>query len=352
MNTTNRIKIICEEACAESVWTKQLFGGLIKELKKRRMAYEQVFEAEDISREDNVCIIGISNAWTEHTVSECNAAGCVPLVLSCQSQRTAQGQYHLICADTKNAARRLKEAILSAGRSKIALYGANFSADLDKDRTSIFSQMISEPSDIYANTGNLETCFRSFFPKAALYDAVICVNGYAAISLVKKLEKEKPELLDHLAIVSCEEVLRYSKYNEWISLIDLNLESYGGAAMAVLDMAALRSDISVITIRMNAAVQELPVKDLQNSRLLAEETAYYEDPEIVLMEKIEQLLRDADDMDHHIIAMLMDNAKYSDIADSCYMTEGNVKYRVKKYMTVSGCSTKRELIELLQEYLQ
>ena len=352
MNTTNRIKIICEEACAESVWIKLLLSGLIKELKKRRMTYEQIFEAEEVSMEDSICIIGISNAWTENTVLKCNKAECIPLVLSCQSQRAVQGQYHLICADIKNAAKKLKEAISLAGRSKIALYGANFFADLDKDRTSIFSQLISEPSDIYANTGNLETCFRSFLPKAALYDAVICVNGYAAISLVKKLEKEKPALLENLAIVSFEEVLKHSKYNDWISLMDLNLESYGAAAMAVLDMAALRSDISVITVRMNAKVCDIQVKDIENPALLEEETAYYEDPEIVLMEKIEQLLRDADDLDHHIIAMLMDNAKYSDIADSCYMTEGNVKYRVKKYMNVSGCSTKRELIELLQEYLQ
>lgn len=352
MNTTNRIKIICEEPYGESIWIKQLLGGLAKELKKRRIACEQTFEAGKISREDNVCIIGISNGWTEEIVAKCNKAECVPLVLSCQSQRTVQGQYHLICADIKNVAKKLKEEISSAGRTKIALYGANFSADLDKDRTSIFSQLISEPSDIYANTGNLETCFRSFQPKAALYDAVICVNGYAALSLVKKLEKEKPVLLKNLAIVTFEEVLKHSKYNHWISLIDLNLESYGAAAMAVLEMAAIRSDISVITVRMNAKVCDISAKDEETHALLAEETAYYEDPEIIHMAKIEQLLRDADDMDHHIIAMLLDNAKYSEIADSCYMTEGNVKYRVKKYMSTCDCKTKKELLELLQEYLQ
>ena len=48
----------------------------------------------------------------------------------------------------------------------------------------------SYAKEIYSNKDNLENCFRSFLPKAALYDAVVCVNGYAAVSLVKKLEKE------------------------------------------------------------------------------------------------------------------------------------------------------------------
>ena len=324
----------------------------MKELKKRRIAYEQMEQLEDISPEDSICMIGMSNAWTEHIIEKCNQADCVPLVLSNQSKRSANGRYHLICADIRSAAEKLKEAFASAGRTKIALYGANYSADLDKDRSAIFAQLISEPSDIYTNTGNLETCFRSFQPKAAFYDAVICVNGYAAISLVKKLERENPVLLEKLVIVSCEEVLRHSKYNQWISLVDLNLESYGATAMAVMEMTSLRSDISTITVRMNAKVCEIPEKAEAGYDSIMESPEFFEDPEIIHMAKIEQLLRDADDMDHHIIDMLLSNAKYSEIADSCYMTEGNVKYRVKKYMSICDCKTKKELLELLQEYLQ
>lgn len=347
-----KMKIICEEAYMESAWCKQLLGGLTKELKKRRIAHEQLFCGENIFRDDNVCIIGMSNAWVENTISKCNESECVPLVLSNQSKRNVEGQYHLICADMGRAAKNLQEAFESSGRKKVALYGANYSSDLDKDRTMIFSQLMKEPSDIYINTGNLETCFRSFYPKAALYDAVLCVNGYAAVSLAKKLEKESPVLLEKLVIVSCEEVLKHSKYNQWISVIEQNLESYGSAAMAALELTESKNDISEITVRMGVDVCEIQKKPESAQLADTEAAAFYEDPEIIHMAKIEQLLRDADDLDHHIIAMLLDNAKYSDIADSCYMTEGNVKYRVKKYMSTCDCKTKKELLELLQEYLQ
>lgn len=352
MNITNKIKIICEESYAETIWCKQLLGGLIKEMKKRRIAYEQTTYEENISQDDRVCIIGVSSVWFQKAIAKCNASEVVPLVLSNQSKCNVEAQYHLICPDMERVAKNLQMAFERAGRKKIALYGANYSADLDKDRTVIFSRLIKEPSDIYTNTGNLENCFRSFLPKAVRYDAVLCINGYAAVSLVKRLKKENPALLEELVIISFEEVLKHSKYNQWISLADLNLESYGAAAMPVLEMTDLQKDISVITIRMNAKMCGIPEKDAEGVSSHTEEHVLYEDPEIIHMAKIEQLLRDADDMDHHIIAMLLDNAKYSDIADSCYMTEGNVKYRVKKYMSTCDCKTKKELLELLQEYLQ
>jgi len=347
-----KIRIILEEAYAESIWCKELLSGLQKELKKRRLASDICTEFIVPDAEDAVCLIGMSNGWLETMVEKCNALDFLPIVLSAQAGRSVDGKYHLICPDMKAAAKGLKEAFARAGRTKIALYGADYSADLDKDRTAIFSGLVDAPSDIYTNTGNLEACFRSFQKKAAFYDTVLCVNGYAALSLVKKLEKEHKELLEKIVILSCEEVLKHSKYNQWISLIDLKLESFGTTAMTVMEMTSLRNDISVITVRMNVSISEIPGKILEETIDRESELQFYEDPEIIHMAKIEQLLRDADDMDHHIIAMLLDGATYGEIADSSYMTEGNVKYRVKKYMSTCDCKTKKELLELLQEYLQ
>ncbi len=346
-----KIKIICEEAYAESIWCKRLLGGFVKELKKRRISYE-VLEHLD-GEAEMVCLIGMSSSWCEEQIKRCNLLGCALLILSSQSRRTATGNYHFLCPNIRTAAKELKEKLDKSGRTSIALYGANISAELDRDRTEILTSIVQNTSAIFPNTGNLENCFRSFLPKASQYDAVICVNGYAAISLVKKLEKENKDLLDKLVVVSFEEVLKHSKYNQWISLVDLNLESYGKTAIAMLELIDSGNAISTVTVEMQCSVCDIPSKEaIEESAVMSENYLLYEDPEIIHMAKIEQLLRDADDLDHHIIAMLLDNAKYSEIADSCYMTEGNVKYRVKKYMSTCDCKTKKELLELLQEYLQ
>lgn len=348
-----KIKIICEEAYSESIWCKQLLSGLTKELKKRRLSYEMCDHLNVISEEEMVCVIGMNSNWCEEHIKRCNLLGCTPLVLSSQSHRATTGNYHFLCPDIRKAAEGLKEKLDKAGRTSVALYGANVSAELERDRAEILASYVQDASAIFPNTGNLENCFRSFLPKASQYDAVICANGYAAISLVKKLEKENKCLLDKLVVISFEEVLKHSKYNQWISLVDLKLESYGKTAFAMLELIDSGNAISTVTVEMQCSVCDIPSKEvLEETNSMAEGYPLYEDPEIIHMAKIEQLFHDADDMDHHIIAMLLDNAKYSEIADSCYMTEGNVKYRVKKYMSTCDCKTKKELLELLQEYLQ
>ncbi len=353
MNITKKIKIICEETYSEGIWCKQLLNGFVKELKKRRLSYEILAHLDEQAEDDIVCLIGMKSSWCEENINQCNALGITPLILSSQSYRPIKGNYHFLCPDIRKAAEELKNKLESAERTNIALYGSNISVEMDRDRTEIFTFLVKHKSSIYTNTGNLENCFRSFVPKASQYDAVICINGYAAISLVKKLEKENADLLKKIVIISFEEVLKHSKYNEWISLIDLNLESYGKIAVAMLELIDSGNDVSAVTVEMQCSVCDIPSKEsLDETELTADNYLFYEDPEIIHMAKIEQLLRDADDMDHHIIAMLLDNAKYSEIADSCYMTEGNVKYRVKKYMSTCDCKTKKELLELLQEYLQ
>lgn len=353
MNLPKKIKIICEPTYADSIGCKQLLSGVMKVLKKRRFNYEFTLELQDSGPADIVCVIGISKVWIEQAIKVCNEQECKPIVLSNQLRRSLNGSYHLICPDIRGMLTVLKENLEAAGRIRIALYGVNRVVDLDREHISMISEFVSDPENIYQNTGNLEGCFRSFLPKAKYYDAVVCVNGYAALSLAKKLEKECPEVLETLVIISFEEALRHSKFNQWISLVDLQLESYGAVAIAISEMAAQRADISSMTVEMECDVCDIaPKKHKEAGELSSADSQMFEDPEIVSMAKIEQLLRDADDMDHHIIAMLLSNAKYSEIADSCYMTEGNVKYRVKKYMSICSCKTKKELLELLQEYLQ
>ena len=68
-NITNKVKIVSEAAYLESIWTKQLLSGLTKELKKRRIYYEQTTCVENIFQDDFVCIIGISNIWTQNVIA-------------------------------------------------------------------------------------------------------------------------------------------------------------------------------------------------------------------------------------------------------------------------------------------
>ena len=64
MSISKKVKIICEEDFAESIWCKSLLGGLIKEQKKRRITYEQVFDA-DANKNLNAMADAVIEAYDE-----------------------------------------------------------------------------------------------------------------------------------------------------------------------------------------------------------------------------------------------------------------------------------------------
>lgn len=352
MNVVKRIKIFCEEVYAETVWCKQLLNNLIIDLKKRRVFFDIVYQKENISFGETVYAVGVSEEWLNTVIANCNELEIVPIIFLPRKMNSIQGEYHEIYPDIQNAVEQLRNKIILSGRSNVALYGINESVILEKSRMECFLGLISHTEDIYKNVGGLENCFQSFLPSAGKYDIIICVNGYAAVSLVKKLYKEKPDILENVVVVTLEEVLKNSKYNQWILNIDFNLDKYGKTALQLGDIFALSNQGVSTSVRLKCNVCEIPPKHENIVKSENKTVELLNDPEIILMKKIEQLLLDADDLDHHIIAMLLDGAKYSDIADSCYMTESNIKYRIKKYMNISGCTTKKELIALLQEYLR
>lgn len=352
MSVQKEIRVLVEESAAGNIWCRELTEGLTKELKKRRMICKKISTTKEITGEDIVFVIGAQEHFVENAVFVCNAKGIVPILLS-NHHRTYQGRYHLVYADVEGAMEALCRECRKAGRERIALYGIQGTMTPDIEQMRNFSKVVKDVSDIYMNNGNLETCFLSFLPYAERYDAVICVSGYAAVSLVKKLEVSAPETLEKLVIVSFEEILLSAHYKERISFVDLKLEGFGATALAVMELAQGKKDISAIQVSIEAKICEIPEKE--SEEVLTEESEEYlmfADPEVVCMARVEQLLQDSDEMDRVIIEMLLNNAKYSEIAEACFMTEGNVKYRVKKYLSICKVATKRELQDLLTEYLR
>ncbi len=350
MSLQKKIRIICEEACKDTPFGKQVLGGLLKEMKKRRCSYLECVDAREVAEEDMVYLLGQNKKWLEHMVRTCNVKKCTPTVISSSSKRNIKGEYHLVCVAMQEVMQSLYEKCTEAGRVNIALYGVEHSNDTDVDRMQTFLSIVKDTGNIYLNSGNLEACFQTFYPYAEKYDTVICVNGYAAVSLVRKLEKVNPKLLERLVVISCEEVLKNSRYNSKILFVNLNFETYGPVAMQISEVAEEMKYVQEMTASIKGEVCEIPEK--MEEELLDDDEEFYEDPEIITMARIDQLMMESDQLDNQIIQMMLENATYSEIAEKCFMTEGNVKYRVKKYMAICQVKTKKELLEMLREYLQ
>lgn len=344
------IKIICEEAYGKSIWCKQILSGLTSELRKKRHRYFQSNHIEDAKDSSTVYIIGTNPNWLNNAIRFCNSKGIVPIVLCNQTNRVIRGQYHCVCADTYGVIKQLYDNFYCIGKTKIALYGVNPLSISDVSRMECFLDLIPDRKHVYENNGSLENCFQNFLPHIQQYDAVICVNGYVAISLVEKLELIDSNFSEQISIASCTKTLLSAQYESQIAFVDLNLNQYGRTAVAISEMTENRPYITGITITIAGNLPDITRKpeDIYLSKETLEKDLFYEDSELIYLSKMEHLLSECSKLDCQIIQMLLQKATYSKIADACFMSEGAVKYHIKKYMEICNVKTKQELIEIVK----
>ena len=352
MSLQHKIKIICEEVHKESIWCKQILSGLTKELKKKRLGYVCLRDAKNVSETDAVYVIGAGRNWIQQTVEMCNQVAVIPIVLCNQESVSIKGKYHLVNSDLTRTMTKLRTACLMNGREKIALYGVQNLSGIHEGHRESLLELVQDTGDIYMNNGGLEACFRSFLPYAERYDTVVCMSGYAAVSLVKKLESLDEKLLKKLTIISCEEILLSARYKDHISFVDMRLDTFGSTAISIMELASGKSEMS-FRVSVEGMVQTISSQNIEQKNYWEETDEYllFADPEEVCLARVERLLEETDETDQVILELLMNNATYSQIADDCYMTEGNVKYRVKKYLSICKVNTKKELLDMLREYL-
>ena len=344
------IVILCEDIFEESIWCQKIYNGLKKELKKRRMKYSKTSDSNTLSSDDTVYIIGSSYIWINNSISLCNDLNIVPVILCNQITNMLYGKYHSISTDTNECMKQLILSTNTTDPTRIALYGINNNSISDLSRTKSYIEQTNNTSGVFVNNGSLENCFNAFIPRISEFDTVICVNNYAAISLVKNLSKNCPSALDRLKIISCSSSKLSSVFSKFIIFVDTNFEHYGKAALEISELSEKNPYISGINVMINWNFNSIPLpKATANKSDIAQIDSFYKDTEIQKLLKVEKLLDVCDDLDMQIIKLLMEGNNYDAIADKCFFAKESIKYRIKKYIKICKLNTKSEFIELINE---
>ena len=339
-------RLILEPAYAESVWCKQIVQGLIGELKKRRE--DHALEGTPAAG-DTVFIIGSQPHWLSGALCRCNELGIVPILL-CNSQRKLPGgRYHCVCSDISGSMRQLTAGLKQRHGNRLALYGINPDSVGDHSRQAAFCLECAD-GQLFINEGSLARCYERFIARQEAFDAVICTNGFAAISLYRRLRQDGRSIPP---IISCAQTLLSRYYEAVITSVDMNYNRFGKTALAIADLARKQTQLSEVTATVQWSLpQQLqapltPIDSHPNPK-----ADFYQDGELQEMLQLENMLSACDEVDLTILSMLMDNNSYSQMAQVCYLTEGAVKYRARKMRQLCGVAEKEDLRELLQNYLQ
>lgn len=346
-------KLLLETGYADSAWCKALTQSLISELRKRREDHELCSDPQTICPGDTVFLIGSVLRWLQDTVIACNRAGTVPILLCTRPKHIPGGRYHCVCSDIAGSMQLLTASARQNYGSRLALYGINPDSAGDQAKKDAYLQENPHPETVFENSVSLAACYEQFAPVSERFDAVLCANGFAAVSLVRRLRVDAPELLSKLRLISCAQTPLIRYYGNTITAVDMNFAAFGKTALGLADMVKKHPHIWELTATVKWSVADVALQSPPPVSTQAQPAgdAFYRDVELQEMLKVENLLTACDDTDALLLPMLLQGQSYAAMAEACFLTEGAVKYRVKNMRTLCACPDRESLEQLLRRYL-
>lgn len=360
------VSIMIDPSFSNSIWCSSMLAGLVSQLKVKRIPFRQI---EDFSQLPENCryifLVGSDDTWVRSVLKVCNSLGVYPIFLGNEANHFSEFEYSTVCSDVIGSMINIVSALRAMNRHRIALYGVNPQSIADRGRQEAYLATVKEGQfNIFYNHGNLERCYQDFIRSSAHitaeYDAVICANSFAAISLITRLMRDDPARLKRLMILGYQDVWLSELYDDYYSTVQLNFEEYGKAAVMILDNLRKNGNIShmIIAIKWNCGILDIqrqdnkkPVLNPLTIQLPRPKDAFYEDPEILEMLLLEKVLYESEDLDKRILRHLLAGESYEQIAESCFLTVSTVKYRVKKMVGLCRLKNRTELLTLLQKYI-
>lgn len=346
------VSILAEPAFRESVWCKELRNSLENALRNKRIPFCEIFDTVPADSE-GVFLLATGFQWIRNTIRLLNDNGIHPILIGNQLEQVPGCSYSCVCSDVLGSMKYLLEKIKSENKREIALYGVNTNSISDIGRVDGLFALKDDFFDsmtIFENRGSLQKCYEEFRQRGQNVDAVICANEFAAVSLLRNLQKDK---LPVPKILSCSQSQLLGYYSRDILTIDLNYEQYGKAAVFLYEKRKKYSWMSNMSVSVRWSMEEAPspaTKDISLPQI-QEDDVFYEDEELDEMLKVERVLEQSDETDKKILTMLLERRSMSEVCDACFLAETAVKYRLRKLLKQAGVEKKEALLSLLRTYL-
>lgn len=346
------VSILAEPAFRESVWCKELRNSLENALRNKRIPFCEIFDTVPADS-DGVFLLATGFQWIRSTIRLLNDSGIHPILMGNQLEQVPGCSYSCVCSDVLGSMKYLLEKIKSENKREIALYGVNTNSISDIGRVDGLFALKDDFFDsmtVFENRGSLHRCYEDFRQRGGNIDAVICANEFAAVSLLRNLQKDKVPVPK---ILSCSQSQLLGYYSRDIVTIDLNYEQYGKAAVFLYEKRKKYSWMSNLSVSVRWSMEEAPAPAPQAVSLPQSQTedVFYEDRELDEMLKVERVLEQSDETDRTILQMLLDGRTMAEICEACFLAETAVKYRLRKLLKQAGAEKKEALLSLLKEYL-
>lgn len=353
------IGIIIQKEYEKTPWCHQITDGLFAAVKQKRLPSQIVSSVSGKNSIGEFCVIvGSDPVWQQSCAIEALHKNSRPIVLGSQGADRNGCAISYVGGDISESVQSAISYLHSAGAENLALYGVNPDSSTDLERSAAYLQYGGEPEHIFNNCGCLEECFRHFAKRDFPCDAVICTNDFAAVSLIRALQKQRSPLP---LILSYSDTVLARLFSPSVTSLSLDYRELGKTAVTVCEMIRKNPGISSLIVRVSwkihprqttggfvRSVSAIPSLSLP---LSPQNTDFYQDAQLSEMMNLEKMLCQCDEVDFRVLELILAGKAVSQMVEESFLSESGLKYRIRRLSELCGCTDRKQLAERVGRYL-
>lgn len=362
------IPVIWDTACRDIPICSAMMGGIQRMANKKRYAVKVYGSCAELAANPHanrtVIVLGFESSRFLTVLQELQALGKRIVVTSMDADHIDS---HYSCAtfSRRIATEQMLDYLLGKGCRRIALVGCGERSVNDTVHSDAMEKYLSKRhQEAFGQTfwyyTRIAESFQEFLAHRPAFDAVLCPNDFAAVAFLHFCEEQGLRVPEDLLLAtikgSC--VSQYCKPS--ITSLSVDFDSIGVHSVSTWLFLQDIEDDSLqvrLTIPGEIAVRESTGLDTPQTAQFAplpldgsyQGGPFYGEPTLQALMRIERCLQGCDELDLRIIGRLVTPDSYEKIAESLFLCESSLQYRVHNIFQRVQVNDRRMFVKLLQE---
>lgn len=361
----NNCAILIEPEFEETYWGSRCLHGIKQEVMRNKGNIIRISPNDigSLKSRSFLILVGSLVSWMTNTVSILSGYDIHAILVTAPVPNMVQGA-STVSTDYRQAFDDLCTHLRQTGAERIALFGVHPNSVNDLNKLQAFCACMGQPqqhSNIYWNNGQVTKLCREFYDTLDQYDAVLCTNDIIAIRLKEYLLEQHVHIPDRLKLATIGETRLAQLVKPGITSAALNFQDIGRQAVRMYRLLVRNPELTELHAKVAATISVrestgggvyTPAKKEWTAPALGTETGFYEDCDVKRIFRLENLISHCMPVDFAIIKGLLAGTMYHHIAESCFIAENTLKYRIKRMLELTESGSREELLLLIRQYLK
>lgn len=352
------LKAVVERHDDNNFWIENTLKGMAAEAARRSLSFKFSYETETDVKNDVVYVVGTSEVFCDRAAREIKSLGGIPLIV--KGGTFNSGSTASVAFDIEGAVRHCLDYLIQNGKTKILFYGLNENSEADKFKKDAFTEYALKAGinrSIRFCNGTIHSEAENFVSdefEHGLYDAILCANDTAALSLLYAGITEKAKVPEDLFLIGMGNSYIGKHCSVPLTTVDFDYKLLGKHAVKTGAFIKRESGFTCvktllpcpIIVRDSTANADFNAKSEVKEFIPAED--YFGGKATTEILATETIMQTSDETDRTIMLMLAGENTYAAIAEKVSLTERAVSYRIDAIKKKLGFNRVEDLREFLK----